>query len=411
MRDAGVTIAPHRLKLPWGFLLAIAILIPVEIAVRMMPLNVTVPYARRNDALEAVTLYADAGSTDIVTLGSSMMREAISPLAIRGQLEYRGAHTTVGNFAVRGGRPDEVRLTTQRLLAGPRKPKIAIIGVSLIDLVDTPVDYDRLASYWRLGDWWAAYRRARADQGKRHEGPLAPDPHPPRKPAEPVKTRAKIIQPTADVPAAVRTRWSRAVYNQCASLCYILRCRDRLRELLLHPSEVVTKISEDPVLGTPGRPRESRIAQGLVTPKAVRRYLDRILPGGRFDFGRNMTGETRDTLAQYRAAGVRTYILEMPLSSVMRSCIAPERIEKFRAICRTLAAESGATFLAVDDIKFDQRDEWFYDAQHLNHGGCRQFSVALTENCILPALGLPAGPATQPAESPTTRPVRRVKRR
>jgi hypothetical protein len=364
--------APARPRLPKAFLLALLLLGLVELAIRLLPLRVTLPYERRGDALEAVTVYADRGSTDVALTGSSMMRDALSPNIIQGDLEKAGIRATVGNFAVRGAKAEEMRIIVQRLLRSRHKPKVVIIGIAPMDLVDVPPNYARQAAYWRLGEWWRAWRRAANDN----------DP--------------------ATSPDAIRARLPHAVYNQIAAYYYTLRCRDRLASFIRDPRGVDLRPETDPVIGTPGRPRESRVAMGLIKTKHVEKYLNRTLPNGKFNYGIRLRGEIRDTLRACRAAKVKAVVMEMPLSRVMRSCIPRARYLHFLEVARALAHDGGARFMTIKEVQFSMRDEYFYDAQHLNLPGCRRFSHVITTNCLEPLMKKETGGEARTTTTTTT---------
>jgi hypothetical protein len=345
-RGAEPIVPARRGTLPWALIAAVLIVIGVELIIRQFPTRYVVPFSRRDLGYDAATQYIDEqGSAELAFVGSSMIRESISPQVVESRLAKWHAPMTVGNYAVKGANPAEYRLIVKRLLESRHKPRMIVIGVAPSDFLAGPPDYDRLSIYWWPGDWWYAMRR--------NDG------------AERV---------------AVWARWPQVLYNTIAWHWRTLRDRDKLVEWLMDRQSIDTSEAGDPVLGVRPRPHGSAIVSGRIRKTHVKRYLaSRTKKNGKYNFGTRMQKELAEALAMCRAANVTTVLLEMPLSNLMQTCFPRGTHDAFTYYATTIAADGGARYIPLRDVKWENRDVYFLDSQHLNQGGRDIFSVAATD--------------------------------
>ena len=355
--DLAINRRAWRRRLPLAFLAAVAFLIVLELFLRAMALEKMIRYEQGDLGKDAVLAHLhDEGATDVAFVGTSMTRDGIGAASVRRVLESRGmTNVSVGNFAVRGGSPDDDLLIVRKLLATPRPPKLIVIGVGPNDFLDRDPQWDWLAEYWTPAEWWRAYRR---DGGR----------------------DAAIVRPYL----------GQSCINWLSLRYRTLRYRNRLAAIGEWPSALRVLPAAHPIVGEPYVPRSSLADNKLYWEKRLKRHLEEVVRDGEYPMGERLAGELAQAIRECRAAGVDVAVIEMPLSRFMRYHLPAGTLERFRAIARQAAADSGgggATFYTVDDIGFAPRDERFFNAQHLNWLGRARFSEAVADAVVAPRLG------------------------
>ena len=340
--------------MPRAFLAAVMFLVVLELILRAVPMHMMIRYGQGDLAKDAVLAHLhDEGATDVAFVGTSMTRDGIAGPSVTRVLESRGlTNVTVGNFAVRGGSPDDDLLIVRKLLAAPRPPKLIVIGIAPIDFLDREPQWDWLAEYWTPTEWWQAYRR----EGGRDA-------------------------------AAERPYFGRSCVNWLALRYRTLRYRKRLAELLGSPGALRVPASAHPIVGEPYVPRASLIASKQYGKRQLQGHLEDVLRDGQYPMADRLADELAQTLRECRAAGIDVVLIEMPLSRLMRYGLPEGTLDRFRAIARKSAADGGgASFYTVDDIGFAPRDDRFFNAQHLNWLGRARFSEAVAHAVVVPRL-------------------------
>jgi hypothetical protein len=348
-------------RLPKATLLAIALLILAELAIRLIPTERLLPRAvsgpgvHTDSGLFSVLAMIDArGSADIALVGSSMMREAVNVPQMRETLRTRFHHKlTVGDYSVRGARAEEFGQIAHELLASKRAPKLILVGLSLRDLQALPPErrLQSLTPYWQLDDW------LKAVLGK----PTSQSP---------------IINHQSSLLALLPT----VVSNTFIRHCRLLRHREVLRDLVLHPTRRLPAAELNPITGKAGENFRSLVAEGLVTVKATRKQLARQSRTNSLAMDESALAAIERLVTQSQARGVKVILIEMPIPQVMRKALPRAEYDDFLTRTASLARVKNIPFLQSEDfakLNFPSKDGYFLDSQHMNSYGNTRFATIL----------------------------------
>jgi hypothetical protein len=383
-------------RIPKATLLAIGLLIGVELFLRTIPIERLLPRAAGGPGVHtdsgpfSVLAMVDArGSADIALVGSSMMREAVNVPQMRETLQTRfHRRLTVGDYSVRGAKIEELAATTDQLLASKRPPKLLFIGLSLRDLQIDPEERraQNLAPYAQLSDWYEA----------RFAPPAPPSPSEIRNPKLETSTKPEVeistpryplssilypLPPSPPPPALLP-----ALKNTLTRHCRLLRHREQLRELVLHPTRRLPPAEVNPITGKAGENFRSLVAEGLVTVKEIRKQHNRQSRTN--SLGAPPTPPALaildETIARARAGAqqrnVKIILIEMPIPKVMRKALPQADYADFLTKTSAIAQRHNIPFLQRQDferLNFPPNNGYFLDSQHMNSHGNTRFATIL----------------------------------
>lgn len=336
---------------PKAAALCLLLIALAEMAVRLIPVERLIWRGTTNTSVHTDTGQAAAmamidirGSADVALVGSSMMREAVNVPRMADSLRKQAKRRlSVGDYSVRGARAEEISQITHELLASKRLPKLLMVGLSLRDLQTDHRRLSALSQYWTLRDWTQAAR--------------------------------------AESFAAVRPCFSTAIYNTLARHCRLLRFRETLRELVLHP-RTLAPADTNPITGHPGQNLRSYVADGQVTVKALRKQLAKEYKTNDLHPDQRAIAALEHLLieARARSPGTKVVLFELPIPTVTRKALPKAEYNEFLQLSRELASAHHVPFLTLADfqaLSFKPKDGYFLDSQHMNHYGNTRFADTL----------------------------------
>lgn len=350
---------PRTGRFPWAFLIAILIVIVVELFLRTRDRQNLIAYPElgvggdQTVTYYAVREYIELGSEgDVVLVGSSQMREAVvMPRLIQRVDQELGRPVRIRNYATRGARADVMEAVVKTILEQPRKPSLMIIGLSVRDLRTQVLDLPRLAIFWRLSDWWQAFREI----------------------GSPV---------TSVLPIVIRNEFSR--------ICYSLRYRDQLSIELSKPLARWFGYSvarePNPIIGQMSwQHLGGRGLRNLVNPRiSPRRMLIMARQSYAYEEGPKpsepQTRRLQSLIRRTETSGVPTLIVEMPVADYLQKDLSARKLpQEFQRSVRSLVNGTSIRFIPVSEQPFQPDRTHFSDLQHFNRRGAEQFSDYLAE--------------------------------
>ncbi|HOX43911.1 MAG TPA: hypothetical protein PK668_09935 [Myxococcota bacterium] len=338
-----------RRRWPWALGAAALALLLLELGVRLLPEQAVLPYEPGEVEYAAVEAHLRlAGPAEVVVLGSSRAREALS-VPLLGELlgEALGRAPRVESYAVGGATAVEVEAILGMLLRRGR-PRLIVYGLSPRQLWGEPT-YAQAARFWDLDDWRADWQA---------HGPAA----------------------LGRLPELVR--------GGLRAVSRLFLCRERaaeaVRELFGAPR------LRNPVLGGPSEWHQRGPTLAMlgreVSEARVRWYVSQLLQDGRYPFSQAKREALARVLARCRAAGVELVLVELPLADVLWRFKPAGTRETFLRVVGEEAARAGLPFVRLDELGLALGPDEFLDQSHLNLRGAERLTRALAERALLPRL-------------------------
>jgi hypothetical protein len=351
-------------RLPHAVGVAALLLAGLELAVRVVHPDGTLPYALGEREYEVLQPELDAfGAREVSAVGSSHTREAVmAPFLAEALKRPDGQSPSVGNYALGGASAHEVHIVVRRLLEARPRPKLILYPMTPRQL-STKNDgaSPNVRLQIRLSDLW----RSRSVLGAKVD-PFLPDAL-----RNELSERSHLFRLRTEVQAAISEPPDEGV----------LRALGRMLDARRAPEP-------SPMRGElPQWKRGSKADSSLrVSQKRVRRYLE-----GRFDdpsWPRTFQARFLErTVDLCREQGVPLVFAEIPLAPILLQELPDGMYAKYLDYIAELAAKRGVPFIRLEELELAFGQRHFMEQSHLNLRGARKFSYAL--GARLAALDLP----------------------
>jgi hypothetical protein len=291
------------------------------------------------------------GSPDVMVLGSSHARRAISAPHLRDALNADARGLRIANFSLGGARAEEVEAVIHRLVETQSLPKLVIWPFSPLELQRRRVHPAAQAGYnWHVEDWWLA--RTRGEE-----------------------------EPDRLLPGAIR--------NQIATVSLLMRYRFFVQSVLEAPlSKIGRKIGKmlrpsgteaGPMRGDlhPSFRRSNAKAAGRVTRQQALKRVQAVIQEPGWPARGHQAMHVEGGLATLRKAGIPVLLLELPLHPTFEKLTTPRTLSRMRKYLAREAKRFDARFVPLSALNqsFSARD--FTDSSHANLRGAMKYTRAI----------------------------------
>lgn len=343
----------HGHRYPWSLLLAFGLVALVEVGVRQIDPRFLILTRGDADQARAVRDQISLNEpVDIAFVGSSMTYQGINVPDLQSKLRNAiGREVTVRNASIRGGRVDLFATTVRHLLRQEMTPELIVVGISIRDLREYELDFERMSIFWTLGDLGRAIRTHGLNQ-REHL---------------PVVLRNEI-----------EPHWSLLKYRQALST--------RIQQQFVHIDTEPMPARGEPPLQHLGSKRDVTLTMDDFKSSSNKR---RMTQAYRIDLPPQPQQKFVDCvdqiLADCQRAGVKLLFLDMPISEPMQGLLInadkkrkSHQIEPaYRETMSARCAAGGVPFVTSQSLGLEWRLNDFYDSQHLNYAGSTKLSTAL----------------------------------
>jgi len=338
---------------PWAFIGAVAILLAVEVAVRLAPPARVIPYRGGLEEHFAIANYLHrVGAADVGFVGSSMTRAGIAAPQVREELEaVTGQSLYIANYGASGATADETSAIVHYMVRRNALPRLLMYEVSPPHFrPSTSFRLRKVAIFWGLHDWIGAWH-------------LSP------------RQRMRVM------PIVVR--------NEIGDRYLTFRYRDRFRYLA---QELIgfSRALPAPMAGRLPQNWHQRASFAQASEERRERLVLRWLQGNSIDpearLNEELVADMRRTLETARRLKIPMVLYEMPLTATARQTLPPHFFDDFYALMEDFSQRYGVPFIRIEDLGIELTDEDFADPSHLNRQGAMRLTQALTQRVIIPAM-------------------------
>jgi len=357
--SSAAAVAPFwRRDLPWGLIGALLLLGCAELVLRVNHPDGSVPYGMKEQAYRSIPHELDrTGAGTVSILGSSRAREGVSMPTLASMLRGpAGRPVRVGNYALTGGRAEEVRFLASKLVAASPAPGLVLYGVGPRQLLPNAQPYQKFSHMWRLADWW----RVRAARG-----------------------------------AEVAPYFGRAARNSLGRWFYLVRYEQAIREALFSKKwrwwrllRVVTRtrgLDRSPIRGGPTVWHRRKPGHSMYpVEEEVREYIRLVTAGEPYRLQRQQLDYMGDTISTLSRAGIDVVLFEVPMSPALRYVFSGEVELEFHGLMMELARQHSVPYVRMRDLGLVLSQQEFREQSHANRVGANKLTRALTTQVVLP---------------------------
>lgn len=346
--------------LPWGLVGALVLLGSAELGLRLSQSEGVVAYEMKAPAYRSIPYELDrTGAAPVSVLGSSRAREGVSmPTMSRAIEDATGQSIGVANYALAGGRGEEVRFLASLLATASPRPGLVLYGVGPRQLLPNAEPYQKFSHMWRLSDWF----RFRVERG-----------------------------------AEVDPYFGRAARNSLGRVSFLVRYEPQVREALLSRKarwkklrRALTEVRDrdkSPILGhaTVWHQRKPKRST-RVSSKRARKYLNQVTAGQPYRLYPQQVECVDETIRTLRAAGIDVVLFEVPMSPALREVFPAEVEAEFHELMDSLAAKNSVPYLRLAELGVALKRKHFREQSHANRLGADRVSLALADQVVVPWL-------------------------
>lgn len=351
-------------RVPWALLIAVALLVLVEVAVRVQEPSELIPYENTGrNSYGAIRHHLESyGAADVAFLGSSRGREAVVIPDIAERLRgLLGREVRVANYSSPAASADEAHQITRIMFrVHERRPRVLLLGVTVLQLSAISGRNRHRSELWYVQDWW---REKKARRNVRPIFGLIPD---------------YQFDALSDAIRLEVGRWYKTfAYRNKISL--LVR---EWTEDFDPPSSPIDGQLTDHQVRVPFISLESR----RISNRRVISYLAKRMRRGEYPLGRDQQKELRALAELCRREGVQFVIFEIPMSEILRRHLPEGTVDRFLRMVIKVAETENVPFVRLTDIGVEPTNADFREQSHLNLPGALKLSRALTDRVIAPYL-------------------------
>lgn len=338
---------------PTAVALAVAIVLAVEIVLRMLPASALLGYGDGLGAYYEVRHTIERqGAAEVAILGESRAREALLMPMFDDLCERSlGREVSTANYACPDARTSEMLLVTREMLDSSTKPALVLYLISPRGL---------------LGD----------DRSVQREEVFGVFPN---------ATGGSTALALASF--AERPMWE--LRNHLQDLYYTFRYRYRFRNYLASAPrgrEMLSPVQGDETTWQRYVPNRSLVTHPI-SDEHIRDYVARLLDeDGQYVLGNTRIAALREIAEMCSESGVGLVLVSAPISDDLARLKPAGLVDRFNEIVRSVAEERGMRFLTVADLGVQLERADFREQSHLNRRGAEKLTRALVEQVVTPTL-------------------------